>query len=80
MFQMVRTTRKISWIKAALKDFQDFPVDAQDRAGTALTMVAEGAKSGHCQTVEWPWKRRVGIGDQIARRGISSGLRAPAGR
>ncbi len=40
---MVRSTRKISWIKAALKDFQDFPVDAQDRAGTALTMVAEGA-------------------------------------
>jgi phage-related protein len=40
---MVRNTRKISWVKAALKDFRDFPLDAQDRAMTALTFVAEGA-------------------------------------
>jgi phage-related protein len=40
---MVRNTRTVSWIKAALKDFQDFPADAQNRALTALTFVAEGA-------------------------------------
>jgi phage-related protein len=39
---MVRNTRKINWIKGALKDFLDFPHDAQDRASTALTFVAEG--------------------------------------
>jgi len=39
---MVRSTRKISWVKAALKDFQGFPLEAQDRASTALTIVAEG--------------------------------------
>lgn len=40
---MVRNTRKICWVKAALKDFRDFPQNAQDRALTALTFVAEGA-------------------------------------
>jgi phage-related protein len=41
---MVRNTRAINWVKAAWKDFQDFPKDAQDKAATALTFVAEGAK------------------------------------
>ena len=41
---MVRNTRIISWVKAALKDFLDFPQDAQDKASTALTFIAEGAK------------------------------------
>lgn len=40
---MVRNTRPISWIKAAWKDFQDFPRDAQDRAASALTAIADGA-------------------------------------
>lgn len=40
---MTRNTRTISWVKAALKDFLEFPKDAQDRASTALTFVAEGA-------------------------------------
>ena len=41
---MVRNTRTISWVKAAWKDFLDFPKDAQDKAATALTFVAEGGK------------------------------------
>jgi phage-related protein len=41
---MVRNTRAISWVKAALKDFLEFPSDAQDKASVALTFVAEGAK------------------------------------
>jgi phage-related protein len=40
---MVRNTRAINWLKAALKDFLAFPQVAQDKAGTALTMIAEGA-------------------------------------
>ena len=39
---MVRDTRPISWIKAARKDFEDFPAGAQDEMLRALTIVAEG--------------------------------------
>lgn len=40
-----RTTRQISWIKAARKDFERFPLDAQDICLTALTIAAEGGKA-----------------------------------
>lgn len=40
---MVRNTRRISWLKGALKDFLDFPADARTRAEYALTLVADGA-------------------------------------
>lgn len=40
---MTRNTRRINWVKAALKDYWKFPKEAQDRAATALTYVAEGA-------------------------------------
>jgi phage-related protein len=36
------TLRKISWVKAARKDFEAFPVRAIDRALDALTIVADG--------------------------------------
>ena len=42
---MTRQTRAISWIKAALKDFEEFPAGAQTICLTALTMAAEGAMS-----------------------------------
>jgi phage-related protein len=38
----MRDTRPISWIKAARKDFEDFPYDAQLEIRRALTLVAEG--------------------------------------
>lgn len=41
---MIRNTRTISWIKAALRDFAKFPQETQDRALTARTFVAEGMK------------------------------------
>ena len=41
---MIRNTRAVSWVKPALKDFEKFPKEAQDRALTALTFVAEGLK------------------------------------
>jgi phage-related protein len=39
---MLRTSRPISWIKAARKDFEDFPQGAQIEMGRALTILAEG--------------------------------------
>ncbi len=42
---MTRKTRPISWIVAALKEFQTFPEGARSIFLTALTMAAEGGKS-----------------------------------
>jgi phage-related protein len=40
---MLRSTlRTVSWIKAARKDFEAFPVQAIDRALDALAVVADG--------------------------------------
>lgn len=38
----VRDTRKVSWIKAALKDFNAFPDGARSQAADALTVIADG--------------------------------------
>ncbi len=40
-----RKTRPVSWIKAALKEFETFPADAQSIFLTALTIAAEGGKA-----------------------------------
>jgi phage-related protein len=40
-----RKTRPVSWIKAAVKDFEAFPKDAQSTFLTALTIAAEGGKA-----------------------------------
>ena len=42
---MTRTTRPISWIKAALKEFETFPDTVKTTGLTALTIAAEGGKS-----------------------------------
>lgn len=42
-YKKVRDTRKVNWIKAAQKDFADFPAKARQRAAEALTVVADGA-------------------------------------
>ena len=39
---MVRETRPTSWIKAARKDFEEFPEDAKVEILRALTIAAEG--------------------------------------
>jgi phage-related protein len=43
---MSARTRRISWIKAARRDFEDFPREARDRLFDALTVVAEGGMPG----------------------------------
>jgi phage-related protein len=42
---MARPTRPISWIKAAQKNFEAFPAEAQVRVLHALTIAAEGGKA-----------------------------------
>ena len=42
---MTRKTRPISWIKAARKDFERFPAEAQTICLAALTIAAEGDKA-----------------------------------
>jgi phage-related protein/predicted XRE-type DNA-binding protein len=39
---MARNTRPISWVRAARRDFEDFPAEAQLTCQRALTIVAEG--------------------------------------
>ena len=38
-------TRPVSWLKAALRDFDRFPADARLEAVQALTVAAEGGKA-----------------------------------
>lgn len=42
---MTRQTRPISWIKAARKEFERFPLEAKSICLTALTIAAEGGKA-----------------------------------
>lgn len=42
---MSRTTRPIHWVKAARKDFGDFPATVRLEALRALTIAAEGARA-----------------------------------
>jgi phage-related protein len=42
---MTRSTRPISWIKAALKEFESFPKDARSICLDALTIAADGGKA-----------------------------------
>jgi len=42
---MTRRTRPVSWIKAALKAFEEFPEGVQSICLTALTIAAEGGKA-----------------------------------
>jgi phage-related protein len=42
---MTRKTRPVSWIKAALKEFETFPEEARSICLAALTIAAEGGKA-----------------------------------
>jgi phage-related protein len=42
---MTRSTRPISWIRSARKDFENFPDEAQAICLAALTIAAEGGKA-----------------------------------
>ena len=42
---MTRSTRPVSWIRAALKEFETFPEGARASCLAALTIAAEGVKA-----------------------------------
>jgi phage-related protein len=42
---MIRTNRPISWVKAALKEFETFPEGVRSICMAALTIAAEGGKA-----------------------------------
>ena len=42
---MIRSTRPISWIKAALREFETFPNAVKSTCLSALTLAAEGSKA-----------------------------------
>jgi phage-related protein len=42
---MTRKTRPVSWIRAALKEFETFPEEARSIFLAALTIAAEGGKA-----------------------------------
>ena len=50
----MRNTRPISWIKAARKDFEEFPEDVQGDMMSALTIAAEGSKSDKAKPFKTP--------------------------
>ncbi|MGH6840197.1 MAG: type II toxin-antitoxin system RelE/ParE family toxin [Methylocella sp.] len=46
---LMRDTRPISWIKAARKEFEEFPEDVRSDMFDALTIAAEGGKSDNAK-------------------------------
>jgi phage-related protein len=64
---MTRKTRPIAWIKAARKDFEEFPSRARQDFARALTVVAEG---GHPDSA----KPLTGFGSGVLELASTSGL------
>jgi phage-related protein len=52
---MTRKTRPVSWIKAALKEFQTFPEGARAICLAALTIAAEGGKADIAKPMHGAW-------------------------
>lgn len=48
----MKNSRPISWIKAARRDFEEFPDDVQGEMLSALTIAAEGSKSDSAKPFE----------------------------
>ena len=68
----MKNTRPVSWIKAARKDFEEFPDDVQEDMLNALTMAAEGGKSDNAK----PFKGVDGGVFEIAIRYRGDAFRA----
>jgi phage-related protein len=68
----MRDTRRISWVKAARRDFEKFPEDVQSDMLDALTLAAEGEMSGKAK----PFKGVDGGVFEIALRHRGDAYRA----
>jgi phage-related protein len=49
---MMRTTKPISWVKGARKDFEAFPAPVQLDALRSLTVAAEGSKTDNVKPLK----------------------------
>src|SRR5258706_5448462 len=49
---MIRETRPVSWIRAALKEFETFPEGARSICLAALTIAAEGGKADIAKPIQ----------------------------
>ena len=49
---MVRDSRQLSWVKAARKEFEKFPLGARREIEIALTLAAEGRKADTAKHVK----------------------------
>jgi phage-related protein len=68
----MRLVRNISWIKAARREFEEFPADVQSDMLDALTLAAEGEISGKAK----PFKGVDGGVFEIALRHRGDAFRA----
>ena len=68
----MRSSRNISWVKAARRDFEEFPDDVQGDMLDALTLAAEGELSGKAK----PFKDVDGGVFEIALRHRGDAFRA----
>jgi phage-related protein len=68
----MRNTRPISWIKAARRDFEEFPEEVQNNMLSVLTIAAEGSKSDKAK----PFKGVDGGVFEIALRHRGDAFRA----
>lgn len=71
---MTRPTRPISWIKAALKEFQKFPEGAQAVCLNALTIAAEGGKADLAKPMHGLGPGVLEIAGRATRRILSARL------
>ena len=52
---MTPRTRPVSWVKAAVKEFETFPEAARSICLAALTIAAEGGKADIAKTMHGMW-------------------------
>src|SRR4051812_14406651 len=75
-----RSTRPISWLKAARQEFETFPEGARRICLTALTIAAEGGKADIVKTNPRPWVGRAGNRFSSQEQCVPSCLRLPGWR
>src|SRR3984893_15909293 len=64
---MTRKTRPIAWIKAARKDFEEFPSGARQDFGPRPDRRCRGRTPGHCEAADRLGVRRAGAGVEASR-------------
>ena len=70
-----RKTRPVSWIEAALKDFQEFPEGAKSITLAALTIAAEGGKADIAKPLHGFGSGVLEVALALPRRRLSRRLR-----